>query len=140
MPSKPKSDRAPLSLAGEGSAFENTEERLIPALELAFSPLHKAAFGTATGVAGALLLAALTIVKLLSPRARDFPLGLISEYFAGFSVSWGGVLVGAVWGFTVAFVAGWFIAFSRNLALAIVAFSYRTRAEMTQTREFLDHI
>lgn len=140
MPSKPKSDRAPLSLAGEGSAFENTEERLIPALELAFSPLHKAAFGTATGVAGALLLAALTIVKLLSPRARDFPLGLISEYFAGFSVSWGGVLVGAVWGFTVAFVAGWFIAFCRNLALAIVAFSYRTRAEMTQTREFLDHI
>ncbi len=119
---------------------ENTEERLLPALQLAFAPLHKAAFGTATGVAGALLLAGLTIVKILSPRAQDFPLGLLGEYFAGYSATWGGVLVGAVWGFTVAFVAGWFVAFCRNLALAIVAFSYRTRAEMTQTREFLDHI
>lgn len=128
------------SLASLDVSSENTEERLIPALELAFAPLHKAAFGTATGVAGALLLAGLTIVKILSPRAADFPLGLLSEYFAGYSASWGGVLVGAVWGFTVAFVAGWFVAFCRNLALAIVAFSYRTRAEISQTREFLDHI
>jgi hypothetical protein len=112
----------------------------MPALELAFAPLHKAAFGTATGVAGALLLAGLTIIKILSPRAQDFPLGLLSEYFAGYSATWGGVLVGGVWGFTVAFVAGWFVAFCRNLALAIVAFTYRTRAEMSQTREFLDHI
>lgn len=118
----------------------DTEERLLPALELAFAPLHKAAFGTATGVAGALLLAGLTVVRILSPRAQDFPLGLLAQYFAGYSTTWGGVLVGAVWGFTVAFVAGWFIAFCRNLALALVAFSYRTRAEIAQTREFLDHI
>ncbi|MBK6486537.1 MAG: hypothetical protein IPF98_06660 [Gemmatimonadetes bacterium] len=126
--------------AGASVAQGDTEERLLPALELAFAPLHKAAFGTATGVAGALLLAALTVVKILSPRAQDFPLGLLAQYFAGYSATWGGVLVGAVWGFTVAFVAGWFVAFCRNLALAIVVFTYRTRAEIAQTREFLDHI
>lgn len=124
----------------QGSLQGETEEMLMPALQLAFAPLHKAAFGTATGVAGALLMAVLTTVKLLSPRAEAFPLGLLNQYFAGYTVSWGGLIVGCVWGFTVAFVAGWFVAFCRNLALAIVAFNYRTRAELAQTREFLDHI
>jgi hypothetical protein len=44
------------------------------------------------------------------------------------------------WGFLVAFVAGWFLAFCRNLALAIIAFAIRTRAELSATRNFLDHI
>lgn len=140
MSPKPTSDRSHLQVVSDSDELRDTEERLMPALELAFAPLHKAAFGTATGVAGALFLAALTSMAILSPRARDFPLGLVGQYFAGYSVTWGGVIVGAVWGFTVAFVAGWFVAFCRNLALAIVAFSYRTRAELSQTREFLDHI
>jgi hypothetical protein len=55
-------------------------------------------------------------------------------------VSWPGVVIGAAWGFVVAFVAGWFAAFCRNLALAISAFVIRTRAEIEATREFLDHI
>lgn len=127
--------------AGEGrSARISDEAELIPTLDMAFAPLHKAAFGVATGVAGAILMAALTIATLLSARARAFPLGLLGQYFTGYSVTWGGVLVGALWGFAVAFVGGWFIAFCRNLALAIVAFTYRTRAELDQTREFLDHI
>lgn len=126
------------SVAGRDAL--DAEAQLMPTLELAFAPLHKAAFGIACGVAGALLLAALTLGVLVSARAADFPLGLLSQYFAGYSVSWRGVFVGAAWGFLVAFVAGWFIAFCRNLALAIVAFTYRTRAELDQTREFLDHI
>jgi hypothetical protein len=139
MPPTPGPDRSHLNLVSS-DALGDTEERLMPALELAFAPVHKAAFGTATGVAGALFMMTITVIKILSPRAQDFPLGLLAQYFAGYSTTWGGVLVGAVWGFTVAFVAGWFVAFCRNLALAIVAFSYRTRAEMAQTREFLDHI
>jgi hypothetical protein len=105
----------------------------------AFAPLHKRAFGIATGVAGALLVAFLTVVKLVR-QDEYFPLGLLSEYFRGYTVSWSGVLVGAAWGFLVAFVAGWFAAFCRNLALAISAFIIRTKAELQTTREFLDHI
>jgi len=140
MMSQPGPDRSHLQVIRDASGMSDTEERLSPVLELAFAPLHKAAFGTATGVAGALLMVTLTVVKILSPRAEPFPLGLLAQYFAGYTVTWGGVIVGAVWGFTVAFVAGWFVAFCRNLALAIVAFTYRTRAELVQTREFLDHI
>ncbi|MCC6316235.1 MAG: hypothetical protein IT361_00995 [Gemmatimonadaceae bacterium] len=117
-----------------------TEELMLPALQLAFARLHKAAFGVATGVAGALLMGSITAMCLLVPRAQTFPLGLLSEYFAGYAVSWRGLVIGMAWGFLVAFVAGWFVAFCRNLALAVSAFMIRTRAEIEQTRNFLDHI
>lgn len=113
---------------------------IYPTLRLAFAPLHKAAFGTATGVAAALFFASLTVIAIISPRAREFPLELLVQYFAGYSVTWGGTIVAGVWGFAVGFVAGWFIAFCRNLAMAFVAFTYTARAQLAQTRDFLDHI
>lgn len=116
------------------------EASLDEALELAFAPLNKRAFGIALGCSGAVFMALLTIAVLVADRAREFPLGLLGQYFAGYTVSWPGVLVGAGWGFVVAFVAGWFFAFCRNAALAITAFAIRTRAELSQTRDFLDHI
>lgn len=115
-------------------------EPLAPALLLAFAPMHKRAFGIATGTAAALLIALATVAALLLPAAREFPLELLNEYFTGYSVSWGGVLIGAGWGFVVGFVAGWFTAFCRNLALAVSAFLIKVRAELSQTRDFLDHI
>ncbi len=116
------------------------EVSLDHALELAFAPLNKRAFGVALGSSGAVLMVLLTVAVLVTDRAQEFPLGLLGQYFAGYTVTWPGVLVGAGWGFVVAFVAGWFFAFCRNGALAITAFAIRTRAELTQTRDFLDHI
>lgn len=116
------------------------EVSLDQALQLAFAPLNKRAFGTALGSAGALLMVLVTVAVLVTDRAQEFPLGLLGQYLYGYTVSWPGVLVGAGWGFVVAFVAGWFFAFCRNAALAITAFAIRTRAELTETRDFLDHI
>ena len=116
------------------------ESPVISAMLYAFAPLHKGAFGTAVGVAGALLMAALTLAGVLLPGAREFPLWLLGQYFQGYSVTLPGVFVGSLWGFVVAFIAGWFAAFCRNLALAVSAFVIRTRAELDSTREFLDHI
>ncbi len=116
------------------------EVSLDQALVLAFAPLNKRAFGTALGSAGAVLMVLVTVAVLVTDRAQEFPLGLLGQYLYGYTVSWPGVLVGAGWGFVVAFVAGWFFAFCRNAALAITAFAIRTRAELTETRDFLDHI
>ncbi|MGH7695146.1 MAG: hypothetical protein ACRENH_09195 [Gemmatimonadaceae bacterium] len=116
------------------------EVSLDEALELAFAPLNKRAFGTALGSAGAVLMVLVTVAVLATDRAQEFPLGLLGQYLYGYTVSWPGVLIGAGWGFVVAFVAGWFFAFCRNAALAITAFAIRTRAELTETRDFLDHI
>ena len=123
-----------------GDRRDPEEVRLDDALELAFAPLHKRAFGIALGSAGALLMVYLTVAVLVTDRAQEFPLGLLGQYMFGYQVTWPGVLIGAAWGFVVAFVAGWFFAFCRNAALAITAFAIRTRAELTETRDFLDHI
>lgn len=116
------------------------ESAVIAAMLFAFAPLHKRAFGVAVGVAGAVLMIWLTLAGMFLPGGRDFPLELLGQYFRGYSVTWPGLVMGALWGFAVSFVAGWFAAFCRNLALAISAFLIRTRAELASTRDFLDHI
>ena len=113
-------------------------EDMPPALVMAFAPLHKRAFGVAVGAAAGLMFCLATVVVLL--RGTDVGLYLLDEYFYGYSVSWRGALIGLVWGFAVGFVAGWFIAFCRNLALAISIFISRTRGELHATADFLDHI
>lgn len=116
------------------------EPELETALLLAFAPIHKRAFGTAVGTATALAIALFTVAGVLLDPAGAGPLGLLGQYLAGYTVSWTGVAVGAAWGFFTGFVAGWFIAFSRNLALAAWIFAVRTRAELRATQDFLDHI
>ncbi|NUQ12631.1 MAG: hypothetical protein HUU26_09955 [Gemmatimonadaceae bacterium] len=137
MAYQPRADRV---TPGDHIRVTPEEAPVIPAMLYAFAPLHKFAFGMATGVAGALLMAAVTVAGLLVPGASQLPLYLLEQYFEGYSVSWAGVAIGAAWGFVVAFVGGWFAAFCRNLSLAISAFIIRTRAEFENTREFLDHI
>ncbi len=122
------------------AAPETSTDVLPPTLALAFAPLHKRAFGVALGTALGLLIFGLTIIVVLRQPAEGPRLFLLRQYFAGYSVSWQGALVGLAWGFVVGFVAGWFIAFCRNLVIAISVFFIRTRAQLAQSRDFLDHI
>jgi hypothetical protein len=115
-------------------------ETLEPELLLAFAPLHKRAFGMAVGVATGLAIAIFTVAGVLLDPYGIGPLGLLGQYLAGYAVTWNGVAVGAAWGFFTGFIAGWFFAFARNLAVAIWIFAVRTRAELRATRDFLDHI
>jgi hypothetical protein len=115
-------------------------ERVEPELLLAFAPVHKRALGIAMGTALAVLVAAVTVAGLVLDGEGRVPLALLGQYFAGYSVTWTGALIGAAWAFFVGFVAGWFLAFARNLAVAIWIFVVRTRAEFRATRDFLDHI
>jgi hypothetical protein len=110
------------------------------ALVLAFAPLHKRHFGTACGMAGAILVAGLTVAHMVRSPGNDYPLGLLSNYFAGYTVSPLGAVVGGLWAGFAGFVAGWFLAFSRNLAVAVIVFLIRTRATLAANRDFLDHI
>ena len=115
------------------------EESLPPSASLLFAPVDKRAFGVAIGTVSGLGIFALTAVDL----ARGVPwrgLALLAQYFAGYDLTWEGALIGLLWGFAVGFCAGWFVAFIRNLALAISLFILRTRAELDTTRDFLDHI
>jgi hypothetical protein len=109
-------------------------------LVLAFAPVHKRNFGLACGAALAVLVSGLTVVHLIRSPEDDFPLSLLSQFFTGYTVSLRGVAVGGFWAAFVGFVAGWFLAFSRNFAIAVTIFVIRTRAALAANRDFLDHI
>lgn len=121
-------------------APEGIGSQLPPEAILAFRPLHKRALGIACGVVGGGLVFALTAFHLIVLDGDPVGLHLLGEYFYGYDVSWRGAFVGLFWGFVACFVFGWFAAFLRNLVLASFVFVARTRAELRQTRDFLDHI
>src|SRR6476661_7087808 len=119
---------------------ESLDDNSIPdSAALLFAPVDKRAFGVAIGVASALIVGGMTVATLLSGDPWQ-GLGLLSNYFAGYTVSWPGAAIGAAWAFAVGFVFGWFVAFSRNLTLAISLFLIRSRADLDETSDFLDHI
>lgn len=107
-------------------------------MQMAISPVHKAALGAATGlVAGLMVAAATAFIVVLQPQP-EIRLDLLAHYFYGYSVSWSGVVVGFVWAFLSGFVAGWFLGFIRNFITAVWLFFVRTRAQFSGN--FLDHI
>ncbi len=122
-----------MTLSPQGPPAETT-------LAEAFLPLHKRAFGMATGLVAALLMFLVTAIYLWHTPRPDFNLGLLAEYSTGYTPTWRGAVIGAGWGGFVGFVLGWFLAFGRNLLLAILLIIIRTRANLAQTRDFLDHI
>jgi hypothetical protein len=112
-------------------------------LVYAFAPIHKLALGVASGIVMGLMLLFITLVALTinhGDGSRALYLGLLENYFAGYSVSIAGAFIGLFWGFMVGFVTGFFCAFVRNLTISLVIFALRTKAELTQTTDFLDHI
>ncbi|MFV1986745.1 MAG: hypothetical protein ACC682_05670 [Gemmatimonadota bacterium] len=119
----------------EVSAADLPEEAV-----LAFLPLHKRALGLAFGVVGGSLLFGATVFALIVLDGDPAGLRLLGEYFYGYEVTWGGAFIGFFWAFVTSFVFAWFAAFVRNLVLATYIFIARTRDELRQTRDFLDHI
>jgi|SRR5689334_892205 hypothetical protein len=109
-------------------------------LALAFAPLHKLALGVSAGLVLGTLLFALTLVNVEMGPQEGANLGLLNNYFYGYTVSPKGALVGLFWGFVTGFVIGWFAAFVRNLTVTLTIFALRTKAELSQTKDFLDHI
>lgn len=120
---------------------ETPDMTSLPAeLALVFAPIHKRDFGVACGSAAGLLVAVFTGIHLLRSPDDGMPLSLLANYFYGYQVSLPGMLIGAFWAGVAGFVAGWFLAFARNFALAVSVFIVRTRAELAAKRDFLDHI
>ena len=111
------------------------------ALRLAFARLHKAALGTAIGSVGALYVLATTAwVLWRGGPSVEMYLGLLGQYFIGYTVSWTGALIGAGYGFAWGFALGWLVAYLRNLSLGIYVQWIRRRAEAASLGNFFDYI
>jgi hypothetical protein len=109
-------------------------------VQYAFAPLHKLALGLAFGATAGLVMFAVTAFHIIAQPVDGLSIGLLSQYFYGYDVTWRGAFVGLWWAFVAGFAAGWFLAFLRNLALATWLFVIRAKASLSQTKDFLDHI
>lgn len=123
-------------LVSQGPA--ETDGDLDETLHMTIAPVHKMALGVATGlVSGLAVFAATAFIVAVQPQPQP-RLDLLAHYFYGYTVTWGGAVVGFLWAFLVGFVGGWFVGFVRNFVTAVWIFFVRTRAQFS--RNFLDHI
>ena len=106
----------------------------------AFAPIHKLALGVAVGIVSGILVFLMTMGHWAIGPRHGLNLWLLGQYFYGYTVTPAGAVVGLLWGFVTGCIAGWFLAFVCNLAVAVTIFSLRTKAELSQTSDFLDHI
>jgi hypothetical protein len=97
--------------------------------------------GIASGVvtSGLLTITSLVLVLRGTDEARTAG-SLVGQFLWGYSVSWSGVLIGLLWGFAVGFVLGYGFALVRNSAVWLWLTVIRSRAEMDQYSDFLDHL
>ena len=112
-----------------------------PELLLAFAPLHRLGLGVASGVVMGGLIFCATMFLLVK---GGYPIGpnlaLLGEFMYGYTVTPAGAFIGFAWGFGIGFFLGWGFAVAHNVAIWIWLIVIRSRAEMEQYGDFLDHM
>jgi chromate transport protein ChrA len=90
-------------------------------------------------VAAALFLATATLVvrggEVVGPH-----LSLLSNYLPGYSVSWGGAVIGVLYGLVLGFLAGFVFAVLRNVAVALYLRFVWTRFQHHVANDLLDRM
>jgi hypothetical protein len=109
------------------------------ALEEIFPRIQKRALGVALGVTCGAFLFLLTTFHVMT-RLEALPIGLLGQYFYGYTVTWTGAFIGLAWGFAAGFVAGAFLGLVHNVNLDVWAVILRARADLSQKRDILDQI
>ena len=120
---------------------EETKPDLPAPVLLAFARLHKVGLGVAIGTVAGVGLWLLTMILVLK---GGYPIGpnlqLLSQFFPGYSVTFTGAFVGLLWGFVSGFLFGAIFALLHNFLIWAWLIVIRSRAEMDQYGDFLDHM
>ena len=104
------------------------------------APVHKRALGMAVGATAGGLVFLVTAFHVLVHPTEGPNIELLSQSFYGYTVTWAGAATGAFWGMVGGFVAGWFLAFVRNLCVAVRLWWVSVGTDLANTHDFLDHI
>jgi hypothetical protein len=131
-----------IKLAGASDSVRHLQDiDESPVLLRAFAPLHSLAMGIAAGVVAGGLMTVVTIVLLLRGSDEALTAGaLLAQFFWGYSVSVRGIFIGMAWSAVMGFVTGYGFALLRNAAVWLWLTLIRSRAEMDQYSDFLDHL
>jgi len=109
-------------------------------LRQATAPWHARAMGIAVGSTISAAVAALTLFHGLAAPAQAPDLALLGQFFYGYTVSWPGIAVGAVWGFVTGFAVGWLTARLVNFFQATWPLVAKMRHDASQPMDFLDRM
>jgi hypothetical protein len=120
---------------------DDIAEVLQDTLARAFPKLDQVALGLSLGVAAAAVLWLATLILVLKGGDVVGPnLGLLSQYFPGYSVTASGSVLGLLYGFIVAFTGGWLFAFLRNTVVFRYIATAQRRADRQLLRRFLGNV
>ncbi len=125
----------------EGGEYHEEDESVLPdeALIKTFARMDKSSFASATGSVSGLLVFITTLWVVKGVEAVGPNLGLLGQYFTGYSVTIKGAFIGMGYGFLWGFLFGWFFAYLRNLFLGFFIYRVKKKLEMLSFRDFLDH-
>ncbi len=105
----------------------------------AFARIDAVAMGSAFGLLAGLFVFTATIILVLKGGETVGPrLALLAQYFAGYTVTPLGSLVGFAYGAIAGFCAGWLLAALRNFGLAVYLNVVRVRSQMSSIHDMLD--
>jgi len=116
------------------------EEVLEGALTQVFLKLDRVAMGLSVGMASGALLFLATLALVLKGGPIVGPtLGLLGQYFPGYTVTGPGSVLGLLYGFVSGFVVGWAFAFLRNATVFLYMAVVHRRAELQALRRLLEY-
>ena len=116
------------------------EEVLEGALTQVFLKLDRVAMGLSVGMASGALLFLATLALVLKGGPMVGPtLGLLGQYFPGYTVTGPGSVLGLLYGFVSGFVVGWAFAFLRNATVFLYMAVVHRRAELQALRRLLEY-
>lgn len=102
-----------------------------------FLRIDRVALGLAAGVVGGLgLLAATLALVLIGGPVVGPTLGLLGQFFPGYSVTVLGSFVGFFYGFLTAFVGGWLFAALRNVVVFVCLVAVYRRWQLRRLLEY----
>ena len=106
----------------------------------ALAKLDSLALGIAVGLLSGLVVFLATVVLVLKGGEVVGPnLGLLSNYFIGYEVTYAGSIIGFIYGFGSGFALGWLIASLRNAVIRIYVHLVKLRTSVNAVNDFLDH-
>ncbi|MCP3951852.1 MAG: NAD(P)/FAD-dependent oxidoreductase [Desulfobacterales bacterium] len=106
-----------------------------------FTRMDKGAFGAAVGTVTGLAICLATLWLVVKGGVEVGPkMGLLAQYFWGYTVTFNGAAVGLLYGFIAGFITGWLFAFLRNVLLMLYLFRIRKTAEVNSVKDLLDRM
>ena len=107
-------------------------------IRLAFARMDKLAFATAIGSVSGLLVLSATIVAVLKPDPMLIQsMGLLEQFFKGYSVSIPGAFIGMAYCFVWGFIFSWLFAYLRNLFLSYYIYRAKRKLEFMRFVDFM---